>query len=451
MTQKLKSLNHIPEFATDAGIAGVINYINTGNFPPALNNRQQQRYTQKFNGFVVTHGVLRYNPNPTINLAVCLNANKQVVIQNIYNNISRGLGQGLASFYHQVCSTHLNISKKETDEFLRKQGDYLITRIPRQPRVNKPIEASVPNERWAIDLIDMNAFQNGHNKWIMVIIDYFSNKIFARSMTNKRGATLRTTFETIMNVNNTIPHIIQGDGEFSQGAFRQSCITNNITLIKTSPHTPTSNGKIERANREVRKIIRAGFVRNNNFVWSPHLASYIANINSQRNARSKQVPNSLWVQGYTPLPAGHVRANGPLNDNLNQQQRQDIQHAYILDRTQRLLQTGNVARQFIVGDLVRIKLSIVSNPMRERVKKQISVNLTSVHYTPEVYTVTRVRNFTGLRPPEYYLMDALGNQLMSGATPKVFFGSDLLFVPPLAVNVSLNPATTAHANQMNRL
>jgi hypothetical protein len=66
----------------------------------------------------------------------------------------------------------------------------------------------------------------------MVIIDYFSNKIFARSMTNKRGATLRTTFETIMNVNNTIPHIIQGDGEFSQGAFRQSCITNNITLIK---------------------------------------------------------------------------------------------------------------------------------------------------------------------------------------------------------------------------
>jgi hypothetical protein len=48
-------------------------------------------------------------------------------------------------------------------------------------------------------------------------------------------------------------------------------------------------------------------------------------------------------------------------------------------------------------------------------------------------------------------MDALGNQLMSGATPKVFFGSDLIFVPPLAVNVSLNPATTAHANQMNRL
>jgi len=291
----------------------------------------------------------------------------------------------------------------------------------------------------------MNAFQNGHFKWIMVIIDYFSGKVFARSMTNKRGATLRTTFETIMNVNNTVPHIIQGDGEFSQSAFRQSCTANNITLIKTSSHTPTSNGKIERANREVRKVIRAGFGRNNNFVWSPHLASYIANINSQQNARSKQIPNSLWAQGYTPLPAGHVRANGPLNDNLNQQQRQDIHKAYIDNRTQRLLQTGNVARQFMLNDTVRIKLSIFSNPMRERVKKQISVNLSSVHYTPEVYTVTRVQNFAGLRPPENYLMDALGTQLMSGAVPKVFFGSDLLFVPPLAVSVSLNPATTVRA------
>jgi hypothetical protein len=36
MTQKLKSLNLFPEMATDAGIAGVINNINTGNFPPGL-------------------------------------------------------------------------------------------------------------------------------------------------------------------------------------------------------------------------------------------------------------------------------------------------------------------------------------------------------------------------------------------------------------------------------
>ena len=169
MTQELKTLNHIPEFATDASINQVINYIQTGNFPPGLTQRQQQRYQQKFNGFVVQHGLLRYRPNPSINLVVCLNANRNVVIQNIYNNIQRGLGQGLASFYRQVCETHLNIKKSDTDAFLRRQGDYQITRIPRRPRVNKPIQAEIPNERWGVDMIDMNSYAspaNGMRRWI---------------------------------------------------------------------------------------------------------------------------------------------------------------------------------------------------------------------------------------------------------------------------------------------
>ena len=124
MTQELKRLNHYPEFQTDPQINQVIHYINTGVFPPGLNQRQQNRYAQKFNGFLVQFGLLRYRPNPNINLVVCLNANKQVVMQNIFNNIRRGLGQGLASFYHQVCDSYLNIKKSDTDDFLRRQGDY---------------------------------------------------------------------------------------------------------------------------------------------------------------------------------------------------------------------------------------------------------------------------------------------------------------------------------------
>ena len=44
MTQELKTLNHIPEFATDAGINQIIHYLNTANFPAGLNQRQQNRY-----------------------------------------------------------------------------------------------------------------------------------------------------------------------------------------------------------------------------------------------------------------------------------------------------------------------------------------------------------------------------------------------------------------------
>ena len=397
--------------------------------------------------------MLKYHPNPNINLIVCLNANKAVVIQNIYDNIRRGLGTGLASFYHQVCATHLNIKKSDTDNFLCSQGNYMLLRIPKTPRVNKPIEAKVANERWGVDMIDMSIYAspaNSMRRWILVCVDYFSGFIMARSMTNKRGATMRTNFEAIMTANNTTPHIVQADGEFSKGEFRESCIANGIQLIKTNPYTPTSNGMVERANREIRKVIRSAFLRNNNFQWTPLLAAYIDNINSQRRAKSKQTRAYLWRQGYVPLPAGHVQHIGELNDNNALKERQDIHKAYLDEKTQKMLSTGAVARQFQVNDNVRIRLETMSTPMRERRKSEFGLNLNAIRFTPEVYTVTNVRNFLGIRPPEYNIADA-GDVIQSGAVPKRFFGSDLLHVPPVNVNPSIHPATTQRANTLNRL
>jgi len=303
-------------------------------------------------------------------------------------------------------------------------------------------------------MVDVNQYyaaNNNHCRWILVCVDYFSGKVFARGMRNKTGATMRTNFEAIMTANHTVPHIVQGDGEFSQGEFLASCIAHDITMIPTNPYSPTSNGMVERANREVRKLIRAGFVRNNNFRWSQYLAQYIANINSQRKARTKQCPNDLWTQGYHPLPPGHVPVNGPLNDDNTLQEKQDIHNEYLDERTNRLLQTGAVAREFQVNDNVRIRLENVSNKMRERTKSKMSLNLNAIHFTPEVYTVYRVRDFEGPRPPEYYIRDAGNNIVRSGVVPKVFYGSDLLFVPPGSVAVSINPATVDRAQQINRL
>ena len=120
-------------------------------------------------------------------------------------------------------------------------------------------------------------------------------------------------------------------------------------------------------------------------------------------------------------------------------------------KLKKMLSTGAVARQFQVNDNVRIRLETMSTPMRERRKSEFGLNLNAIHFTPEVYTVTHVRNFPGIRPPEYNVADPAGNVIQSGATPKRFFGSDLLFVPPVNVNPSINPATTQRANRLNRL
>jgi hypothetical protein len=244
-------------------------------------------------------------------------------------------------------------------------------------------------------------------------------------MTNKRLPTVWTNFQNIMNMNNTVPHILQADGEFNQGVFLANAQANGIRFIPTNVYTPTSKA-VENANKQIRRIIRAGFVRNNNFTWTPSLAQYISNLNSQVKARSKQSANDLWTQGYNPLPAVHVRHVGRLNDNSTLQQRQDIHNNYLDRRTARMLQTGAVARNFNVGDSVRIRLENVSTLMRARTKSGISKNLNVVHFSPEVFTITNVRNFAPQpRPNEYYIMDATGNVVQSGVVPKVFYGSDL--------------------------
>jgi hypothetical protein len=116
-----------------------------------------------------------------------------------------------------------------------------------------------------------------------------------------------------------------------------------------------------------------------------------------------------------------------------------------------MLSTGAVARQFQVNDNVRIRLETMSIPMRERRKSEFGLNLNAIRFTPEVYTVTNVRNFLGIRPPEYNIADATGDVIQSGAVPKRFFGSDLLHAPPVHVNPSIHPATTQRANTLNRL
>jgi hypothetical protein len=43
---------------------------------------------------------------------------------------------------------------------------------------------------------------------------------------------------------------------------------NNDQQILSSSHHPSANGKVERKNREIRKKIKAGFIRQNYNSWN---------------------------------------------------------------------------------------------------------------------------------------------------------------------------------------
>ena len=485
---EIKKLNAYPEFRTVAGINGVIAYVNSFPlppaahvFPPGLNARQRTRFQEKFgNGDWVVHvNTLMYNPLTIggvapgafgvgrVRLIVIPN---NAVIRNhvlalIYNNIHQGLGLGLNQFYHQVCQHYLGITRKQSSEFLKRQGDYQISR-PVHKSLNYPILARCANELWQVDAVVLNKYGGdplynnlGLHTRILTVVDVFSKMVWAKAMTDERAATCAAALNAIFGMTNTFPHKIQTDNgaAFTSAAFRNLLAGNNIIQRVSTSYSPGHNAHVERMNAELRKKIRAGIVRNNNIEWSRFLDDYCTNINNQKTTSRGFAPRELWSPGYNP-PAGHPNHHIQLSDHSSLNSIREKTRANQISRASNLLARER-ANQFHIGDHVRIKIAVLDSNMRKRIKASNESKYSSVTYTPQIYEVLNViLNHNPALPlgvgnnsvirDQYTLEDAAGNVLMRNGNPTRFFAADLMHVP--ANSTAAHVPNMVNATLLNR-
>jgi len=189
-TQAINSLNRYPEFKTRAGIQKVIEYLHTKELPDSLDSEWKKRsFLKRYgegSGFEVRHGNKLFCGNREVVEPVF--AARRLAMKSIYDDEKKGLGTGEMEFFQQVCTKYINIPKKSTDMFLKKQGDVRVATVPH--RFPMTIRTSRPNERWGCDLIDMTMYpptQNQNRKYIMTIVDYFSGKVWARGLLNRNN------------------------------------------------------------------------------------------------------------------------------------------------------------------------------------------------------------------------------------------------------------------------
>ena len=467
----LKKLNHYPEFKTEEGIESVIKFIKYKTFPP-LNPRQGNTFYTRYSNpdFIVKPKnrklVLYYRPNPDINIEVISPNEKESKIKKIYDDIKLGLGTGLLAFYHQVAMHYIPITKAETTAFLKKQGDFLVNRQPHDV-INNPILATVPNERWGMDITYFQRYPknvNGGYIYLFVCIDYFSGKVWARGLKTRTNDTndheIVDAFDSICQEADTYPHIVQSDHEFTKGALDVYCKSKGIRQYKTTSYSPVSNGKVERMNRTIRGKVKALMTRNNNLVWYKYLNDILHNINSQQSARTGFTANQLWRQGYTPATA--VAPPVKVDDHMTRDQL--VSHNINLNEVRAIRQASETPeRHFEVGDLVRIRMTKLSanNIYRKAKETGIGWSYVGVHYTPEVFQVATAKHHNKLTSPKrdtYFLQTLDGRGVMSSAkaaVPMEFFGNDLLKVPVNRIATHIKPkigdASIRQANYLNRL
>jgi len=501
---ELRKINNYPEWNTLDGINSVINFIQNEEIPEGLNARQQQRFQQKFdNGnWVVEDELLFYRPpviaeEPRINLVVSRPNDRQAIVREIYNE--SGSGNGLNKFYAIVASQVLGITRNETSEFLKKQGNYQITR-PIQKITNSPILARIPNERWGCDVLNVsrygltinrqdltgvNTFQNQQQvgnaqfnfrdsyKQILVVVDYFSKKVWAKQLRNERAIVVRNAFAQICEEANTFPRLLQVDkGRAFLAEFRQFCNQQEppITLITTTSYSPISNGLVERLNKEIRKHIREGLVKHNSLEWVEHLQEYCENINNGKSSTTGFKPNELWSAGYNPLPLQQLNFDNRPNDNSSRQDIIRYVEAKLYRNALNQLER-RIPQVYEMNDFVRIKIPTLKNvagtEFRRRTKSKIGSKYNAITYSPTLYRVLRIYpapQIVGnplnigyvVRRQQYAVGLARnnpnGNLLLYPNTniPIRFFGSDFILVPPQSRRPTIVPRNLQRTRYINR-
>ena len=321
--------------------------------------------------------------------------------------------------------------------------------------INKPILAKVANERWETDLLDLSTYNSNRfpmhninlNHWlILVVVDCFSRKVMARALQNKRDGTINQAFQNICNAEHTFPHILQCDGgsEFKGRLLRNFLNANNIQRIVTAPFTPTSNGLVERINKEIRKKMRSVFIANGNLNWFNFVQNIVDNINDKKTSATKFSPNQLWTQGYHPVdnPQNHH-----LNDHSNNNEIiEHVQHNLIA-RANAQLERGRQPHVYVVGDRVRIRMTRFFPPLRRLIKEGRGKTII-VRYTPEIYTVSAVRQAVGgwnTHREQYEVRNHLNHVLNQNGIPMLFYGSELIKIP----NNDVPPTTILTSQQAN--
>ena len=401
-------------------IDDVLSYKTTGFVPEHI--KPKTRFKNKWTPFYVANNHLIYRPKE---LKVIIEPNeREEVLKKLFDDERTGVGSGITQFYHIVCSKYLNIKRKDVGDFLKRQKVYQMSRNTHHI-INKPILASVPNERWAIDLVSMERYSGQNKNYIQILtcIDYFSRYVWAVPLKNKESKDVAIAMNTICTKAGVYPHILQKDngGEF-QGETNTFMEQHNIKWINTLSYSPQSNGLIENFNNQLRKMLREIMIRNKNLVWYNKLDLCCSIKNKQRNGTTKKRPIDIW------------------NDLPYETQNKNL-HLSVAERIKEKAKRNvlkNKTKEFNVGDYVRVKLSQLYSQIRQMVK-QGDKKYIVVKYSPEIYEIDKVLkpDHEGYEKLRYTLKDLDGNILLTQQKKnnpnkpreqKRFFASDFLKV-----------------------
>jgi len=197
---------------------------------------------------------------------------------------------GIQSLYNYIAQDYYGITRKDVEEFLKTQPNYII-----HQKRTKPVLSSKPFKHIQIDLIDMRNYKSPKNKqvaWLFSAIDIFSRYAFVFGIPNKSSRTIAKNinkiFFAIDDIENELKHYNPKYPNLKVSIIQSD---NGAEFKNNKSYTPQSQGIIERFNGTLKKRIMAYMSFTNSRSYMDELDNIVDAYNNSKHSTT----------GFTPI------------------------------------------------------------------------------------------------------------------------------------------------------
>ena len=183
------------------------------------------------------------------------------------------------------------------------------------PLRNYPTDKIIYNhidEIWSIDLAVFSDYKISNNKgfrYIFIIIDNFSNYIWAIPLKNKNSQTITNEFSNILTTSKRKPLKIESDRgtEFYNSMFQNFLKSKNIQHY--SRYADKGPSIAERVIRTIRNLLKKPVFIAGNADWIKELPSVIKQYNNTIHHSIKLTPNQARKKARETLVYSNLKDN----------------------------------------------------------------------------------------------------------------------------------------------
>jgi len=132
--------------------------------------------------------------------------------------------------------------------------------------------AGEPMERVHVDILGPLTETTDHNKYVLVMIDQFTKWVEMFALPEQTAETVAKTFieQFVCRMGCALEVFSDQGKNFESQLFHEACEMLQMAKSRTTPYRPSSNGQVERMNREILAKLRM-YIEGKQSTWDQYL------------------------------------------------------------------------------------------------------------------------------------------------------------------------------------